>query len=102
MPVVVEQQLDVGPESPVVVCHGEFGPGAVSALMAALEGMPDGSTLVVDVSGVSTIDDEGLRALLGTALRLVEDRRLMTVLGAGPALRTILRSAGLHRWAALT
>jgi anti-anti-sigma factor len=67
-----------------------------------LEAMPDTSTVVVDVSAVESIDSHGLRALVGAAHRLAEEERLMAVHGAPPAVRAVLRSAGLHHWAALT
>jgi anti-anti-sigma regulatory factor len=64
--------------------------------------MPDSSTVIVDIAAVDSVDDHAVRALLGAALRLAEEQRLMMVNGARPEIRATLRAAGLHKWAALT
>jgi anti-anti-sigma factor len=85
----------------VVVGRGEFGSGAVTALRAALDAMPDTAELVVDLSEVTFIDQRGVGALLGAAHRLAENGRSLVVRDAPPSIRTVLRSVGLHRWAAV-
>jgi anti-anti-sigma regulatory factor len=85
----------------VLVGRGAFGAGAVTAMQAALESMPDARALIVDLAEVDSVDERGIGALLGGAHRLYAEGRMMVVRGANEPTRVRLRSVGLHRWAAL-
>jgi anti-anti-sigma factor len=85
----------------VVIGRGEFGGGAAAALRAAIDSMSPASELTVDLSEVTFLDQRGIGALLGAAHRLAEGGSTMTITGVTPDVRTVLRSVGLHRLAAL-
>ncbi len=86
-------------ETAVVVGKGEFGSETVTALRAALNA--DSPSLIVDMSQVTFIDQRGIGALLGAAHRLAEQGRALVIVDAPPPIQLVLRSVGLHRWAAV-
>ena len=100
--VMVEKEPAEVLDGALVAAQGAFGAGADAAMNATLEGLPDVSTLVVDLSRVSSIDGRGIASLLAMAHRLGEEGRTLVVRGAAPALERRLRAVGLHRWAALS
>jgi anti-anti-sigma factor len=65
------------------------------ALHAAIDA-GDGD-LVVDVSGVETVDATGLGVLVGADRRARRAGRRVVLRDAGPRLRLVLRATRLHR-----
>jgi anti-anti-sigma regulatory factor len=97
----LDEQAQGGGTDVVLVGCGSFGAGALSAMKAALESMPEARALVVDLAEVDFLGERGLSALLGTAYRLYAEGRMMVIRGANEPTRVLLRSVGLHRWAAV-
>ncbi len=79
------------------VLAGEFDLTAATRVRQELDGLIDGGhrRLVVDLRKVSFIDSSGLGVLLGRYRRLSEQGGEMFLVGAQPAVRTVLQMSGV-------
>jgi stage II sporulation protein AA (anti-sigma F factor antagonist) len=86
----------------VVALQGELDLTTADSLRDALDTLLDrypGRDLVVDMSRVDFLDSSGLGVLLGRYRRLEAAGRKLRLVGVRPAVKAVLRIAGVTRLA---
>ena len=91
--------MDIISDGPLLVLTGEFDVRSTMEVRAAIYdrlGSCD-EDVVVDLSGVSTIDVTALKVLAAATIRASREGRHLMLRGAGPAVRRMLHLSRLIR-----
>ena len=91
--------VDIISEGPILVLTGEFDVRSTMDVRTAIYDKLAGcdEDLVVDLTGVSTIDVTALKVLAAATLVASRQGRHLTLRGAGPAVRRMLHMSRLIR-----
>ena len=85
-------QRERTPEGFFVRLSGVITPRNAAAIVEAITSTPDHS-IVLDLSDLGSLDEDGLRTLGEARQRIARDGRSMIVIGASDAVREAIRSA---------
>jgi anti-anti-sigma factor len=85
----------------VVHLIGDLDPGRAGAVAQVITSAPE-SLVVVDVSDLSSLHDDGLRALVGAGDQITGQGKTLRVVGAHGSVWTAIRSSSLERYVGLS
>lgn len=91
--------LDWSVDGDFLVCRpmGAIDAFSVTTFREAVAAVPQGASLVVDLSGVSFLDSAGLGALIGAIRRLRQLGGEVAVASPRPLIARVLRTTGFDR-----
>ena len=91
--------MDIISDGPVLVLAGEFDVRSTMEVRTAIYDRLSGGDedLVIDLTGVSTIDVTALKVLAAATVVASRQGRHLTLRGAGPAVRRMLHLSRLIR-----
>ena len=91
--------MDIISDGPVLVLTGEFDVRSTMEVRTAIYDRLSGGDedLVIDLTGVSTIDVTALKVLAAATVVASRQGRHLTLRGAGPAVRRMLHLSRLIR-----
>ena len=91
--------VDIISDGPLLVLTGEFDVRSTMEVRTALYEKLAGcdEDVVVDLTGVTTIDVTALKVLAAATVRASREGRHLTLRGAGPAVRRMLHLSRLIR-----
>lgn len=89
-----DDTLTVDIDDGVVVVRGDIDMAGGPVLEAAIVGLENDRTLVIDLAGVSFIDSSGLRSLLGASRRARARGADVALRSIGPEVTRLLEITG--------
>ena len=91
--------MDIISDGPVLILTGEFDVRSTMEVRTAIYDRLSGGDedLVIDLTGVSTIDVTALKVLAAATVVASRQGRHLTLRGAGPAVRRMLHLSRLIR-----
>jgi anti-sigma B factor antagonist len=89
------ERLTVDTTDDGLIAAGEIDAHSVPALLAALDPLPVGGDVRVDMSAVDFMDSSGLRALIDAHQRAESAGRRVVVVQPSKAVRRVIEISGL-------
>lgn len=101
-PSEIEDAVISGLPAAVFRLHGRVEAGSLAQARALLADLPLGTSVVIDLTAVTSVDPPGLGCIIGAVRRVREAGGEVTIDGAPPFAARLLHSMGVDRVAAIS